>query len=272
MSAEIVPFLHAASNTFCYLVVDPASAKAAVIDPALDYDADTDTLASRSAQALLEHVQQRGLQVEWLLETHAHADHVSASRWLQRHWPQARLGIGEGIVQVQATLAPRYDLPADFRADGAQFDHLFTDGEAFHVGTLAAQVVAVPGHTSDSVAYLIGDALFPGDSLLMPDGGTARCDFPGGDAAQLYRSIQRLLALPGETRVFVCHDYGPGGRAVANETTIAEQRVHNIHLRDGVDEASFVATRQARDATLPAPRLMGPSIRANLQGGPADVD
>jgi len=271
MSVEVVPFLHAASNTFSYLVVDPASSKAAVIDPALDYDPETDTLASTSAQALLEHVQQHGLQVEWLLETHAHADHVSASRWLRRHWPQARVAIGHGITQVQAMLAPRYDMPEGFRADGSQFDHLFADNETFQIGTLAARVIAVPGHTSDSVAYLVGDALFPGDSMFMPDGGTARCDFPGGDAAQLYRSIQRLLALPDETRVFVCHDYGPGGRAVAYETTIGEQRRNNIHLRDDVDEASFVATRQARDATLPAPRLMGPSIRANLQGGPVDL-
>ncbi|WP_022970871.1 MBL fold metallo-hydrolase, partial [Xanthomonas maliensis] len=219
------------------------------------------------AKAIVDSVQRLGWQVHWLLETHAHADHLSAAQWLKRQWPQARVGIGEGIQQVQRNLAPRCGLPADFRADGSQFDHLFADQEVFAVGTLQGRVIAVPGHTSDSVAYLIGDALFPGDSLFMPDAGTARCDFPGGDAQQLYASIQRLYALPDSTRVFVCHDYGPGGRAIAFQSSIGEQRRHNIHVRDGVDAASFVAQRQARDASLSEPRLIGPALQANLQAG-----
>lgn len=271
MSVEVVSFFHPASNTFSYLVVDPQGRQAAVIDPVLDYDPGSGKVDTASVRELMAHVRDHDLQVRWLLETHAHADHVSASRWLRQQWPQATLGIGAGITRVQATLAPRYALPADFRADGSQFDHLFDDGETFALGGYPARVIAVPGHTSDSVAYLIGDALFTGDSLFMPDGGSARCDFPGGDAAQLFRSVQRLFELPDATRVFICHDYGPGGRAVANQTTIGEQRRHNIHLHDGIGEAEFVATRQARDATLAEPRLMRPSIEANLQGGRTDV-
>lgn len=265
MSLHVAAFFHPDSHTFSYVVHDPASRQAAVIDPVLDYDPDTDALGEAPLQALRAFVAEQGLQVSWLLETHAHADHVSAGRRLKQQWPQATLAMGEGITAVQRTFARRYGV--EVPADGAPFDHLFADGEHFALGQVDAEVIAVPGHTPDSVAYRIGDALFTGDSLFMPDGGTARCDFPGGDAALLYRSIQRLLALPDATRVFICHDYGPGGRAVANETTIAEQRAHNIHLRDGVSEAEFVATREARDATLAEPKLMHPSVKANIQGG-----
>ncbi|MFT4249240.1 MAG: MBL fold metallo-hydrolase [Pseudomonas sp.] len=267
MTPEVLPFFHVQSNTFSYLVADPASGAAAIIDPALDYDAERDHVATASAQALLDALDARGWQLRWLLETHAHADHLSAGHWLRRQRPGARLAIGAGIRQVQRRFAPRYALPGDFRADGAQFDHLFADGERFDLGGLAGRVIAVPGHTPDSIAYLIGDALFPGDSIFMPDGGTARCDFPGGDAGQLYRSIQRLFALPDATRVFVCHDYGPGGRAVAHATSISEQRRDNVHVRHGIDEAGFVAQRRARDATLPAPCLMHAAVQANIQGG-----
>lgn len=266
MSLQVASFFHTDSHTFSYVVHDPASGEAAVIDPVLDYDPDTGAFGTGSLQPVLAHVRERNLQVRWLLETHAHADHVSAGRWLKQQWPRARLAMGSGIVQVQRTFAPRYALQVP--TDGSQFDHLFADGERFALGALQGEVIAVPGHTSDSVAYRIGDALFTGDSLFMPDAGTARCDFPGGDAAQLYRSIQRLLALPDSTRVFICHDYGPGGRAVANETTVGEQHARNIHLRHGVSEAEFVATRQARDATLAEPKLMEPSVKANIQGGP----
>ena len=265
MSPHVASFFHPDSNTFSYVVHDPATRQAAVIDPVLDYDPDTDAIGTGPLQPLLAHVRAHALEVRWLLETHAHADHVSAGRRLKQSFPQAALAMGGGIVEVQRTFAPRYGL--DVPTDGSQFDHLFADGERFDVGAIAAEVIAVPGHTSDSVAYRIGDALFTGDSLFMPDGGTARCDFPGGDAALLYRSIQRLLALPDATRVFICHDYGPGGREVANETTIGEQRARNIHLHDGVSEAAFVATRQARDATLAEPKLMHPSVKANIQGG-----
>ncbi len=267
MPIEVVPFFHAPSNTFSYLVAEATSGEAAIIDPALDYELDSGRADSAPAQALLAEVQRRGWRVRWLLETHAHADHVSARHWLKRQCPQATLAIGEGIRQVQRTFAPRYALSAAFQADGSQFDRLFADGDAFLLGQTACRVIAVPGHTPDGVAYLIGDALFPGDSLFMPDGGSARCDFPGGDAAQLFRSIQRLYALPDDTRVFVCHDYGPGGRAVACQTSIGEQRRANIHVRDGIDEAGFVAQRRARDATLPEPRLMRPAVEANIQGG-----
>ncbi|MBO9793587.1 MBL fold metallo-hydrolase [Xanthomonas campestris pv. zingibericola] len=267
MQPQVLAFFHADSNTFTYVVADAATGAAAVIDPALDYAADSGVVGSQSAQAILAAIEQHGWQVQWLLETHAHADHLSAAQWLKQHWPQARIGIGEGICKVQRTLAAQYALPADFRADGSQFDHLFADDERFKLGGIEARVIAVPGHTSDSIAYLIGDALFPGDSLFMPDAGTARCDFPGGDARQLFASIQRLYALPESTRVFVCHDYGPGGRAVAHQTSIGAQRRSNIHVRDGVDVETFVAQRQARDATLPEPKLIRPALQTNLQAG-----
>jgi len=265
MPVHVQSFFHHDSNTFSYVAHDPATGHAALIDAALDYEPDAGALSDAALQPLLDHVRDNALDVRWLLETHAHADHVSAGRVLKARFPQATLAIGEGIRAVQATFAPR--LALDLSATPEAFDHLFADGERFALGTLDARVIAVPGHTSDSIAYLIDDALFPGDSLFMPDSGTARCDFPGGDAAQLYRSIQRLLSLPGQTRVFVCHDYGAGGRDVANQTSIAEQRAHNIHVREGVSEAEFVAMRQARDATLAEPRLMQPAVRANLQDG-----
>ena len=265
MPANVQSFFHRDSNTFSYLVSDPATGEAALIDPVLDYDPQTDSCSEAPLQAALAAIAAQGLALRWLLETHAHADHVSAGRRLKQRFPRATLAIGEGIRAVQATFAPRYGL--QLPAGHALFDHLFRDGESFALGTLHGRIIAVPGHTSDSIAYLIDDALFSGDSLFMPDGGTARCDFPGGDAAQLYRSIQRLLALPDSTRVFVCHDYGPGGRAFANETSIGEQRAHNIHVHDGVDEAAFVSVRTARDATLAEPKLMRPAVKANIQGG-----
>ena len=264
----VTPFFHAPSNTWSYVVHDPASREAAVIDAVLDYDAGAARTSTASARALVDHVAHEGLAVRWLLETHAHADHLSAAHWLKsHHWPDATLAIGAGIRSVQKTFRPIFNLGEHFPIDGSQFDHLFEDGEAFRIGALDARVIAVPGHTSDSCAYLVGEALFVGDSLFMPDGGTARCDFPGGDAATLYRSIQRLFALPAATRIFVCHDDGPNGRAVACETTLAEQKRGNIHVRDGVDEAAFVAVRTARDATLAMPALLLPSVQVNIRAG-----
>ncbi|WP_295928159.1 MBL fold metallo-hydrolase [uncultured Xanthomonas sp.] len=260
-------FHHAGSGTWSYVVEDGNDA--AVIDPVVGYDPQTGALDNAPAQALAACLDARGLHLRWILETHAHADHVSAAQWFKQRWPQATLAIGDGIREVRARFAPQFGLDADAQAR-CGFDHLLADGERFAIGSVQAQVIAVPGHTGDSVAYLIGDALFPGDSLFMPDSGTARCDFPGGDAATLYRSIQRLYALPEATRVFVCHDYGAGGRAVACQTSIGEQRRSNIHVRDGIDEAAFVALRQARDATLAEPRLMQPSVRANIQAGRTD--
>ena len=263
---QVTPFFHEGSNTWSYVVSD--GVEAAIIDPALDFDTTSGRIRTTSAQALIDHVQARGLSPRWLLETHAHADHLSASAWLKQRWPQARLAIGSGIRQVQAMLATEYGLGPDFVADGSQFDHLFEDGETFPLGRIHARVIAVPGHTSDSVAYLFGDALFTGDSLFMPDAGSARCDFPGGDAVTLYRSIRRLYdSLPDETRVFVCHDYGPGGRAVACETSIGEQKHANLHVRDGVGEEEYAAMRRARDATLAMPALIQPALQVNLRGG-----
>ena len=266
MHPDVAAFLHADSNTWSYVASDPATRTAAIIDPVLDFDAKSGRTGTTSAQALLEHARQHALDVRWLLETHAHADHLSAAHWLKAQLPDARLAIGAGIRTVQATFRPLFN--ADFAIDGSQFDVLFEDGDAFDFGASNARVFAVPGHTPDSVAYLIGDALFTGDSLFLPDGGSARCDFPGGDAAQLYRSIQRLFAeLPDDTRVLVCHDYGPGGRAPAHETTIGAQKRDNIHLRVGIDEAAFVAARTTRDATLPVPALLLPALQVNLRAG-----
>ena len=266
MHPDVAAFLHADSNTWSYVVSDPAARVAAIIDPVLDFDAKSGRTGTTSAQGLLDHAQAHALDLRWLLETHAHADHLSAAHWLKSQLPQATLAIGAGIRSVQATFRPLFN--AEFAMDGSQFDRLFEDADDFPVGGISARVIAVPGHTPDSVAYLIGDALFTGDSLFMPDGGSARCDFPGGDAAQLYRSIHRLFdGLPDDTRVFVCHDYGPGGRALAHETTIGAQKRDNIHLRVGIDEASFVATRTARDGTLPVPALLLPALQVNLRGG-----
>jgi glyoxylase-like metal-dependent hydrolase (beta-lactamase superfamily II) len=268
MRADVAPFFHADSNTWSYVVRAPGATEAVVIDPVLDFDAKSARTSTRSAQAIVDSVRERGLEVRWLLETHAHADHLSAAHWLKtQHWPNATLAIGGGIREVQKTFRPIFNLGEHFPVDGSQFDRLFDDGDAFAIGGLEARVIAVPGHTSDSNAYLIGDALFTGDSLFMPDGGSARCDFPGGDAATLYRSIRRLFELPDETRVFVCHDYGPGGREVACETSIGEQRRANIHARDGISEAEFVAMREARDATLAMPALILPAVQVNIRAG-----
>ena len=266
MHPDVTAFLHADSNTWSYVASDPATRTAAIIDPVLDFDAKSGRTGTSSAQSLLDHARRQALDVRWLLETHAHADHLSAGHWLKQQLPHATLAIGAGIRMVQATFRPLFN--AEFAIDGSQFDRLFEDAEDFSVGGISARVIAVPGHTPDSVAYLIGDALFTGDSLFMPDGGSARCDFPGGDAATLYRSIQWLFSeLADETRVFVCHDYGPGGRALAHETTIGAQKRDNIHLRGGIDEAAFVATRTTRDATLPVPALLLPALQVNLRGG-----
>lgn len=267
MSPHVHPFFHQASNTWSYVVVEPAGKAAAIVDPVLDFDPKAGRTSTTSAQALLDFVRKHDFDVHWILETHAHADHLSAGHWLKTQLPDARLAIGEGIRTVQKTFRPIFNLGEHFPVDGSQFDHLFAADEVFRIGTLEARVMPVPGHTSDSSAYLIGDALFTGDSLFMPDGGTARCDFPGGSASTLYRSIQRLFALPDATRVFVCHDYGPDGRAVAGETTIGEQKRSNIHVRDGTSEAQFVEMREARDATLAMPTLILPAVQTNIRAG-----
>lgn len=264
-NARVQAFHHADSGTWSYVVSD-AGGDAVVIDPVLDYDPKSGRTSTRAAQAILDAVQADGLRVHWLLETHAHADHLSAAPWLKEKLG-ARIGIGEGIRQVQATFKPIFNLEAGFATDGSQFDHLFADHEVFAVGALAGRVIAVPGHTNDSIAYLIGDAVFVGDSLFMPDGGTARCDFPGGSAQRLYASIQRLFALPDATRVFVCHDYAPGGRELRHESSIGVEKADNIHVGGGKSEAEFVALRTARDATLAMPVLLLPAVQVNIRAG-----
>lgn len=267
MQPQVQPIFHENSNAWSYLVVEQQGNAAAIIDPVLDFDPKAGRTSTTSAQAVLDLVRAQALDVRWILETHAHADHLSAGHWLKQQLPTAQLAIGEGIRKVQKTFRDIFNLGEHFPVDGSQFDHLFGADERFGIGALEGRVIPVPGHTSDSNAYLIGDALFTGDSLFMPDGGTARCDFPGGDAATLYRSIRRLFELPDATRVFVCHDYGPGGREVACQTTIGEQKRGNIHTHEGIDEAQFIRMRRERDATLDMPTLILPAVQVNIRAG-----
>ena len=267
MQPIVTPFFHAQSNTYTYVLRDPNGSTAAVIDPCLDFDSKSGRTGLTTIRRVFDFIVAEGLELAWILETHAHADHLSAAHWLKAQRPAARLAIGQGICEVQTVFSTIFSLGERFPVDGSQFDHLFADGERFAVGTLEAEVIATPGHTNDSVSYRVGDALFVGDSLFMPDAGTARCDFPGGSAARLYQSIQRLYQLPDATRVFVCHDYGPNNRAVACETTIAAQKATNIHVCSQIDEAEFVRLRQARDVTLEMPTLMLPAIQVNIRAG-----
>ncbi|ABE37600.1 MBL fold metallo-hydrolase [Rhodopseudomonas palustris] len=264
---EIRAFFDEPTNTISYLVSDPATRRAAVIDPVLDYDHSDGSVDIRSADAILKAANDGGLTIEWVLETHAHADHLSGAPYIKRN-TGARIGIGEHIKDVQRIFRPMFNAD-DLRTDGSDFDHLFKDGERFAIGDLAVEVMHTPGHTPADIAYRIGDdAVFVGDTLFMPDYGTARADFPGGDAHQLYRSIQKLLALPPRTRLFMCHDYkAPGRDEYAWETTVQAQREGNVHLRGGVSEDEFVDMRNARDATLKAPTLLLPSIQVNIRAG-----
>lgn len=260
-------FLDPDSETFSYVVYDQPGGHAAVIDPVLDYDHKAGRTATTGAQRLVDFIRQQQLKVAWILETHAHADHLSAAPFI-RDQVGGKIGIGEHIRDVQTIFRRVFNLEKSFLCDGSQFDHLFSDEETFQVGALTGRVIFTPGHTPADMVWQIGDAVFVGDTLFMPDVGTARCDFPGGDAATLYRSIRKLLALPVETRLFMCHDYPPAERADHRyETTVAEQRAHNIHVREGISEAEFVAMREQRDATLDMPRLILPSIQLNIRAG-----
>lgn len=264
---QVRAFFDEGTFTVTYVVRDPNSKACAIIDSVLDFDPASGRTANRSADAVIAHVQAEGLEVVWQLETHAHADHLSAAPYLQAALG-GRLAIGEKIVQVQDTFGKLFNAGPDFARDGRQFDHLFQDGERFAIGSLHAIALHVPGHTPACLAYVIGDAAFVGDTLFMPDYGTARCDFPGGDPATLYGSIQRLLALPDKTRVFLCHDYkAPGRDTFAWETTIGAERRENVHVHQGVSEADFVALRRTRDRTLDMPRLILPSVQVNMRGG-----
>ncbi|MBP7648556.1 MAG: MBL fold metallo-hydrolase [Phenylobacterium sp.] len=264
---QVKAFFDEATFTVSYVVRDPDTKACAIIDSVLDYDAASGRTAERSADAVIDYVRAEGLEVLWQLETHAHADHLSAAPYLQQTLG-GRLAIGDQITRVQQTFGTLFNAGPDFARDGRQFDHLFGDGERFTVGGLQAIALHVPGHTPACMAYVIGDAVFVGDTLFMPDYGTARCDFPGGDAATLYRSIRRLLSLPDAARVFLCHDYkAPGRDHHVWETTIGAQRRGNVHVHEGVIEADFVALRQARDRTLDMPRLILPSVQVNMRGG-----
>ena len=264
---QVTTFFDEATFTASHVVRDPGSDACAIIDSVLDFDMASGRTASRSAQLLLDFVRDQGLRVEWLLETHAHADHLSAAPLLQERLG-GRLAIGRHITVVQETFGKIFNAGTRFARDGSQFDHLIGDGESFAIGGLQATALHVPGHTPACMAYVIGDAAFPGDTLFMPDYGTARCDFPGGSARTLYRSIRRLLSLPGQARVFLCHDYkAPGRDQYAWETTIEAERSGNIHAREGVAEEAFVQMREQRDATLSMPRLILPSVQVNMRGG-----
>lgn len=266
MTPDVQPFRHESTGTWSYVVADPDLRRSAIVDPVLDFDPKSGHATAASAGTIAAFVRERGFTNEWILETHAHADHLSAAPWLQAA-VGGRIAIGQGIREVQRSFSEVLNLETAFPVDGRQFDRLFADGEAFPIGSLEARVIATPGHTGDSLSYLVGDAVFVGDSLFMPDSGTARCDFPGGDANLLYASIRRLFELPPETRVFVCHDYKPGGREARCETTIAEERAANIHLKDGTSEADFTAMRRKRDATLDLPTLLYPAVQFNIRGG-----
>ena len=271
---SILAFFDAPTNTASYLVADPASGTAAVIDPVLDYDFRSGKASMASADAILAQASKLGVKITQVLETHAHADHMSGAPYIKLK-TGAKVSIGEHIRDVQRIFRPVFNA-VDVSGDGSEFDHLFKDGERFKVGTLDGEVVHTPGHTPACVSYRIGDAVFVGDTMFMPDYGTARADFPGGDARALYRSIQRILSLPAETRLFMCHDYkAPGRDAYAWETTVGEERARNVHVHEGVSEDDFVAMREKRDATLAAPLLLLPSIQVNIRAGkfpPAEVD
>ena len=263
---QIQSFFDAATSTVTYIVHDGPGTDCAIVDPVFDYDPKSGRTRTASADEVIDFVTAQGLRVEWILETHAHADHLSAAPYLKSKLG-GKIAIGHKITAVQQVFKQVFNLEPGFRVDGSQFDVLLEDDQVFHIGSLEARAMAVPGHTPACMAYRVGDAVFVGDTLFMPDVGTARCDFPGGDAKTLYASVHRILGLPPETRLFMCHDYPPPDRPVAFETTVAEQRAKNIHVRDGISETQFVEMRTRRDATLPMPVLILPSVQVNIRAG-----
>ena len=263
---EVTGFFDEQTNTVSYVVKDPKSPSCAIIDSVMDIDYAAGRISYESADRIIAFVKERGLKVEWLIETHAHADHLSAAPYIQGKLG-GKLGIGENITIVQSVFGKIFNEGTEFQRDGSQFDRLFKDGDTYNIGTMTAFAMLTPGHTPACMTHVIGDAAFVGDTLFMPDGGTARADFPGGDARVLYKSIRRVLELPRETRLFMCHDYAPNGREIKWETTVGEERASNIHVRDGMSEDAFANMRQERDATLGLPRLIIPSIQVNIRGG-----
>ncbi|WP_118133223.1 MBL fold metallo-hydrolase [Oceanicella sp. SM1341] len=267
MKPDVTAFFDEATNTVSYVVRDPGSRACAIIDSVLDFDAASGRTDTRSAQAIADHVSAEGLEVAWMLETHVHADHLSAAPWLQERLG-GKIGIGERITVVQDTFGKIFNAGTEFERDGSQFDRLFAEGDTFAIGGLTGRVLHTPGHTPACLTYVIGDAAFVGDTLFMPDYGTARCDFPGGSAETLWASIQKVLALPDDTRLFLCHDYkAPGRDTYAWETTVAEQKADNVHVGAGHSREEFIAMRTARDADLGMPKLILPSIQVNMRAG-----
>ena len=266
MQAQVKAFFDPATWTVSYVVFDAPGGHCALVDSVLDYDPKSGRTRTDSADQLIAFVREQNLMVDWILETHAHADHLSAAPYLRKHLG-GKIAIGGKITQVQNVFKGIFHLEPEFATNGSQFDHLFEDGDTFAIGTLQAQALSVPGHTPACMAYQVGDAVFVGDTLFMPDVGTARCDFPGGNAHTLYQSVRKLLSLPPETRLFMCHDYPPEGRAAQWECTVADQRARNIHVHDGVSEAEIVAMRTKRDAGLAMPVLILPSVQVNIRAG-----
>ena len=270
---EVEAFFDPATSTISYIVKDPASNACALVDSVMDFDYASGRLAFDSADRLIARVRERELKVDWILETHVHADHLSAAPYIQEALG-GKIGIGARITTVQETFGKVFNEGTEFQRDGSQFDALFEDGDTFQIGTITAFAMHTPGHTPACMVYVVGDAAIVGDTLFMPDGGSARADFPGGDAGQLYDSIQKVLALPDDTRLFMCHDYGPGGRDIAWETTVGEQRATNIHVGNGRTREDFVRFRTERDAQLKVPGLIIPSLQVNMRAGevPKDAD
>ncbi|MGS2744296.1 MBL fold metallo-hydrolase [Halomonas sp. LS-001] len=267
-NAVIKDFFDADSNTFSYVVSDPETRKCAVVDSVMDFDYASGTAAFESADEIVDYIREQGLSVEWILETHVHADHLSAAPYIKETLG-GQLGIGAQIIRVQDIFGKVFNAGTEFERDGSQFDRLFVDGDTFSIGNLSVRVLHTPGHTPACMAYLIDEALaFVGDTLFMPDFGTARCDFPGGDARELFRSIQKLLSLPKETQLYMCHDYKTSDRQeFKNTTTVAEERQHNVHVHEGISEDEFVKMRTTRDAKLAMPRLLMPSVQVNMRAG-----
>ena len=274
MNPQVRSFHDPATFTFTHVVYDRVGGRAAVVDPVLDFDPAAARISTASADRVLAFVREHGLTVDWILETHAHADHLTAAAHLKRE-TGAKVAIGRGITDVQERFKALFGLEPGFATDGRQFDRLFTDGDTFPIGDLTARVIATPGHTDDSLTYVMGDAAFVGDTVFAPETGTARADFPGGDARKLYRSVRRLFDLPDDTRLFLCHDYPPAGREAHAQSSLDEQRRCNVHVGGGVDEDAFVKTRSGRDASLAVPRLILPALQVNIRAGelpPPDVN
>lgn len=280
MSEQITPdntipdvhgFFDPATNTISYVVRDPATDACAVIDPVMDIDYAAGRITHDHADRIVAFIRDRGWRLEWLIETHVHADHLSAAPYIQQHLG-GKIGIGEQITVVQDAFGKIFNEGTEFQRDGSQFDALFKDGDAYAIGTMQARAIHTPGHTPACMTHVIGDAAFVGDTLFMPDGGSARADFPGGDAEELYDSIQKVLALPDRTRLFMCHDYGPNGREIRWETTVADERAHNIHVGQGTTKEAFVRFHTERDATLAMPKLIIPSLQVNMRAGEIPTD